>query len=548
MKEKIKKIPILALAGMISLGMMIGSFNLEKAHAMTPVDEAKIEVGKTLTINGTKFPNIQNFEFELEAIEGYTNPNPSTTIDGQKINASAVPMPTGAANNKITKAVGDFRTAATGDTATTRTRKDAFGNIKYTTAGYYLYKMTEKIPSTKVPSVVYDESSYYVVVYVVNNIDEEGNTIDGVHVESITAWHNAKGSDANKPNLKDIANYGKTNGDDNTGDNNGQAAKSNSTYGQNPDNEQRWDDLGKVGKSTPPDPDDPNNTEGDDRNKLDTYKFWNKQEMHDIKLVKNVKGNLGDVTKQFEFTVTLTGLESGETYVVEKTGPMKAATQEDVDAGSATEVGQQIPKSLPILVSAEPGSINNSANTVTVNEAGNATFIVKMTDAQAINLKNIPNSAKYKVQEAASNHVPDYEITSSNTAPETVYTAVSGAAAKEAPSVTYYTNSDGSTVVEDVTTLDDEDTVYKKETNPNAAKIVKKTDNTNNEKETALQTAEETVDSTDGNITITYTNTRDLETITGIPNMAIYFGVAGLIAVLALLAIRKRKDNGIVEL
>ena len=520
MIKAFKRVSLIALAGIMTVGMMAVSFM--NVHAATPTDEAKIKVGKTLTINGTKWPNIETFEFELEALQGYTNPNASTTVDGQTIPAAQVPMPTGATGTKATKTVGDFTTAATGDTATARTRTDFFPNIKYTTAGYYLYRMTEKIPATKVPGVVYDESSYYVVVYVVNNVDAQGNTTDGVHVESVTAWHNAKNSDAHQPNLKDIASNGKTNGDDASGDNNGENPAANNTWGNSGD--QRYDGLGKVGKSEDPDPDDPNNTNGDDRNVLDAYKFWNKQEMHDVSITKNVKGNLGDKTKQFEFTVTVTGLESGEAYTIEKTGA-------------------------PTLVSATKGAVDNSANTITADATGACTFLVKMTDDQGIKIKNIPNGVTYQVSEAASNHTPSYAVTSSNTAKDFTYTAVTGAAAKAAPSETYYTTNDGTdTAVADVTTLDDADTVYTKSANAAAAVIASKSGNTNGEKETALATAVETVNSTDGDITVAYTNERNLETITGIPMVAMYFGLAGLVMLIAFAAVRGRKNETLKEM
>ena len=92
-KTKIKKLSILTLSAVMSVGMMVGSFNLANVNAAEPAaDEAQITVGKTLTINGTKWPNIENFGFELEAVKGYTNPNASTSVDGQSIAASAVPM------------------------------------------------------------------------------------------------------------------------------------------------------------------------------------------------------------------------------------------------------------------------------------------------------------------------------------------------------------------------------------------------------------------------------------------------------------------------
>lgn len=513
-KTKVQKISMFALAGVLSVGMLAGSTGLQKVQAAPDADEASIIVGKTLTTNGTRFPNIQNFNFQLAPVEGYTNPNISTSVDGQSIAAAAVPTPGGTTGQTVTKAVGDFTASESGDTASVKIRKDAFDDIQYTTAGYYMYRLTEVIPNPQVSGVVYDESSYYVIVYVVNNVDNNGNTADGVHVESITAWHNAAGTSAAnelKPNLKDIAANGYQNGDNNTGDNAGADPADNDTYGNTGD--QRYDDLGKVGVS-----------DSNSKNVLDATQFWNRQEMHDIDLTKNVKGNLGDKTKQFEFTVTMTGLEAGQTYAVTKTGAAQ-------------------------LVSATVGSVDNSASTFTADASGNATFLVKLADDQGVKFVDIPNGVTYAVSEAASNHAPSYEITSSNNAAPYTYTAVSGEDAKAAPTETYYTSNDGSDVaVSDVNELNDSDTVYTKAANNAAPIIAKDADDTDDAKETALATATETVNPSDANITIAYTNQRDLETITGIPSMAIYFGMAGLMALLAFFGIRRRKDDGIVEM
>lgn len=581
MSKRIKKISTMLLAGVMTVSMTIGSLTLINAKAATPVDEATITASKTLTINGKKFPDVKFFEFELEASEGYTNPNVSTKIDGQKITASNVPMPAGAENNKVKLSIGDFKDGDNSDTATSKVRSGSFGKIKYTTAGYYLYKLKElgskktstSPTSTTVPGVYYDESTYWVVVYVVNNINEENNdTINGVHVESITAWHNEKGKDNNNmPNLKDIANHGKTNGDDDSGDNNGAASKSNNSYGQgqntpssNPPSNpadaqlQRWDDLGKVGLSTPNEgynnPEspnyDPNNTKGDNRNVLDAYKFWNRQEMHNIALAKNVKGNLGDLTKEFEFIVSLEGLEPGNEYVVEKTNGTPTLTNTLSSDSNFAAIGTVADNS------GNAGSV--ATGKFTANDQGKAKFVVKMSDNEKINLIDIPNSATYKITEDKSNHAPSYVITSSNNAAEkitkTTYAAVTGAEAKaDNSNTTYYTSNDGSdVVVNDVSALDDNATVYVKNTgevdNPIAPVIAKKSDNTNNEKETALATATETVNANDGDITVTYTNERNLETITGVPEMAIYFGITGLIAAIAFVAVRRRKDESLAEL
>lgn len=491
-----EKIAVMMITLCMCIGMAAG-WGVQAARAAVPADTASIGVGKTLTVNGTKFPDIRYVRFELEAVRGYTNPNASTKIDGQSIAAAAVPMPEGTqqGSTSVSLDVGDFKESvsqgASPDTQSKKVRTGRFENILYDTAGYYLYRLKETgslkaagdEPSKDVAGVSYDESSYYVVVYVVNNVDEDGNTESGVHVESVTAWHNSKSATDQDseivPNLKDIALHGTTNGDDDSGDNNGREAGANDTYGQNPAGEQRWDGLGKVGRSDPPAQGDENNENGDDRNVLDAYKFWNRQEMHDILLTKNVKGNLGDVTKQFEFTVTMSGLEKNGTYQIGKTG------QPSVSEIAAANGGKGGVADLP------------SGTAVTADQTGAAVFLVKLSDDQGIRLSDIPCGASYRVSEAASNHEPSYRITSSNTS-----------------------SAEGERPV-----------------------IVSASGASDNEKETALATSEENVDSTDGDITIAYTNERNLETITGIPDMMVYFALAGLIALAALTALKKRKSE-----
>lgn len=494
-----KKSTMMIIVACMCIGMAAG-WGPPKASAAAPANTAVIEASKTLTINGTKFPDIQFVRFRLEAVSGYTNPNISTRVDGQTIGAATVPMPEGTqqGSTSVNLDVGDFKAAVssgdTPDTPAKKVRHGRFGDIEYDTAGYYLYRMTEtgslknadSSPQTDVPGVSYDESSYYVVVYVVNNIDEDGDTEQGVHVESVTAWHNSKSAaDQDSeivPNLKDIALHGRGNGDDGSGDNNGSPAGANDTYGQNPAGEQRWDGLGKVGRSDQPSEGDVNNENGDDRNVLDAYKFWNSQEMHDVLLTKNVKGNLGDITKQFEFTVTMTGLEKGGSYVIEKTGQPAVAQIPEENGGK--------------------GSVDDQASgtTVTADQTGEAVFLVKMSDDQGIRLCDIPAGASYQVSEAASNHEPSYRITSTNTS----------SAEGESPVIESASGS------------------------------------TDNEKETALATSEESVDSTDGDITIAYTNERNLETITGIPDMVICFAAIAVIALAALASLRKRKRTAVL--
>ena len=446
---------------------------------------ATVTLGKILTTNAAnRFPEITDFVFTIEAVEGWNNANVSTAASGADITAANMPMPqsSAAAHQSVTNSgikswvlVGDFQdttasnrdSAAGADTSTRRTRTTPV-NITFSNAGYYVHKVKEEgsipnntssdyttAPVKNVKGVDYDNNEYFMVFYVCNKVDESGNTTDGVYVHSITSYTNESGSQAYKPNLTDIRGIP---------DNGGNAAGAN-TGSIGSDGVVRHN-LGKVGASDPQTP-----------NQLEAYRMWSGYVTHDLVLKKNVTGNLGDRSKLFEFTVTLTGLVNGGTYV----------TNEAAANGGATS---------NVVIDSVTAGTKNSGNSFTATAQGTATLVVKMADDGIFVINALPMTAQYAVSEAASDHAASYTVTSSNEL-TSGNTAVIGTAS----------GTNGSTV------------------------------------QTALATGTETVDRYDDTVTIQYTNDRNLATITGVPGMD-YMAAAAVLLLLAAAAaviIRRRR-------
>ena len=477
----LKKAAVVAMGVAMCLTMSVTSFadvgtagdsatrngaadNLQKASSKT----GTVTLGKILTVNqANKFPNIEDFNFEVTAVKAWDNSNVATGENGKAIDAAAMPMPAAkdtehqkvtvdGAKAKVT--VGNFKDDkatnkddknAESDTVKTRTNDLEF---TFTKAGYYVYKVTETGSTPdKVSGVTYDDHSYFIVFYVTNNQDEAGNTTDGVYVHNITSYRNESGKEDYKPDLSEIAvtSDGKV-ATDNTRDN-----------------------LEKVGISTSEHP-----------NKLAAYRFWNDSDTHDVVISKNVKGSLGDKTKEFEFTVALTGLEHGVAYTT------NIATEE----GQSTKGAQ--------IISATAGTVDTAAQTFTTDEQGNATFLVKMSDDEQIVLNALPRGSHYTVTEAESDHVASYALTSQK--------------------------MDGGKAVE------------------NKDAVIVTTGEANNTKG-ELATSNETVDAADGTVTVAYTNTRDITPPTGVAG-GMAFGAMALALVGAMVVFRRRKNGEISDM
>ena len=96
----------------------------------------------------------------------------------------------------------------------------------------------------------------------------------------------------------------------------------------------------------------------------------------DLKVQKNVTGNLGDLTKVFEYTAEFSGLEPGKSYTVE---------------GYDSKV-----------FNADP--------------SGNAEIPLKLMDDKSVTVKQLPKGANYRITEAASDHVSEFRLYSEDMA------------------------------------------------------------------------------------------------------------------------------------
>ena len=96
----------------------------------------------------------------------------------------------------------------------------------------------------------------------------------------------------------------------------------------------------------------------------------------DLKVQKNVTGSLGDRTKEFEFTVELTGLDPEQSYTVE----------------------------------------GYDSKTFNADPSGNAVIPLKLMDDTGVTIKQLPKGAKYRITETASDHIARFEVFSEDMA------------------------------------------------------------------------------------------------------------------------------------
>lgn len=101
----------------------------------------------------------------------------------------------------------------------------------------------------------------------------------------------------------------------------------------------------------------------------DSYRVVNKVPPLDLIISKNVKGSLGDRSKEFKFTVYFTGLKAGETY-------------------------------------------HYGDKTFTAPESGERFVTVYLKDDESVKFEKLPVGATYKVTEASSDHVASYRLKS----------------------------------------------------------------------------------------------------------------------------------------
>lgn len=250
------------------------------------------------------------------------------------------------------------------------------------------------------------------------------------------------------------------------------------------------DNLGKVGISTPKDPDF-----------LEAYRMWNAQVTHDVVLKKNVTGNLGDLTKEFVFEVTLTGLEAGQTYTTNvPAGETDAETGSDY-ANDTTSAGVKMYGMQPAACLAADGK------SFTTDDTGRVTFKVNLKDGDVLVLNSLPRTASYQVKEQASDHVAQYNIVSTN---------------QDSTNKAVFTETGH--------TPGGNDAAHLGKANADAG--------------AELSTEVEYVDRYDGTVVITFENNRDIATLTGIAGLdyMVYAAVLAVLAAGTAFIIRRRRE------
>lgn len=412
-------------------------------------------------------------------------------------------------------------------------------SFTFSKAGYYMYKVEElgsKENSSSdirndVSGVDYDKNSYYVVFYVCNKeaiqsveINEygqgthEGDTVEGVYVHSITSWTNQPedpeaGKEATdyKPDntmrtsddladaqnwLHDLMESEDVDSRYSTeyGDGGHPADLNTGRVDNNNAGTVTHDNLGKVGISTPEEP-----------NYLEAYRMWNGQITHDVVLKKSVTGNLGDLTKEFVFEVTLTGLEGNQKY----TSDEPAITTDD-----ATSAGVKMYDMTPA------SCLSADGKSFTTDSTGAVTFKVKLKDGEILVLNALPMSASYQIKEQASDHVAQYNIVSTNKGddgPGVLLLKASPSGGLPVFTETGYTPGGN-------------DAGYLGKANKDA--------------NTELSTEIEFVDRYDETVTVIFRNNRDLATITGISGIdyVVYAASLAILAMIAAVIIKRRRE------
>lgn len=391
---------VLSLTMVLSMGATAFAYTTPGTVASATTNKATLSVGKTLH-NTTGKLSAQSFNFKLTPVEAK---------DGRTMKAiTDIPKPT-----KDTVTIDFSKTEVAKKNELTK--GTTFESMTYTKPGYYMYKINEVIPAVKAPGVTYDETSYFVVVYVTEKTDAQGNTTNDVEVKSITSWHNDKDQSNQKPDLTEIA--------------------------KNSDGATAMQTVTGTDKSV-------------SFGKVNYTKFVNQTASLDVVITKNVKGNLGDRNYDFSFTTKLEGLNPGTEYDYVKT------TQ---------------------------GGTAQPATTFTADPDGKATLTYTLKDDENIKINQIPVASTYQTTEAASNHIAKYDITSSsNTA------------------------------------------------------VIKSNAKANTGQDTVCATETEVVDAQDGTVTILFTNTRNLNTITGVPGMdIIVMGVAAMFVMMGIFSVKKK--------
>ena len=312
--------------------------NIRLYAVWRPVEETEAEIyaGKVVKT----YAGQDAYTFRIEPVEGWSHENESSELSGRAMPADELPMPEGTPDGQRYKDVEITGLSGNPDVL----RSGSMGVITFEDPGWYMYRVSEVIPDQAGKDIKYDRSSYYVVVYV--EYKEEKGT--KVRVGSTTAWHNSRGSGRNRPDLRDISEI----------TDNGGAASLENAEGV----------YGKTGSGT---------------NGV-LVRFWNEEKRPDepteelvsLRVSKNVRGELGDITKKFRFSAVITGLAASATYSIVNDGA-------ELAEGFAGEA-------------------------VRTDAEGKAEMSFLLRDDEGLSIEDMPPHAKVSITEAQSDHHPAY--------------------------------------------------------------------------------------------------------------------------------------------
>lgn len=313
---KINKLLMIALALVLVVSVPAVAF-----AANTP---ATCNTDATITLNkvfepsaGNVYPDVSSFQYTLEPVS-YTLASTGTTV----ADTGATYMPAG---DTITVNVAENATHTAKEGTASKTLSFAGKEI-----GVYTYKLTEV--NGGVTGVTYDDMEYYVNIYVINQVDENGVATGNVTISDITAWEvNNMPAEA----LKAL-----------TADWTGALVDVDT------------DEAGKVAHST---------------DGTISYPFENSYETKaDINLTKVIKGNYSNVNQLFAYTVTINdGLATAGTYNITYTNPDSTATEatNPTTITSGTPVTIKLAHNQTVNIADLP-----SSTTYTITEAQENTY------------------------------------------------------------------------------------------------------------------------------------------------------------------------------
>lgn len=316
--------------------------------------EAQIYAGKIVN-EGTSDPTwvqTDSYRFRLEPLEGMTTDNESTYESGHPLTADQMPMPEGTPEEQMYSEVDV--TGLKGNPDMLRTQ--AFELINFEEPGWYMYRITEIPDPVGSDDIKYDKTSYFITCYV----QYEQDTGWAAEVSSTTAYHNRNGIANHRPDTRDISAVT---------DNNGIAASDNDG---SPVTAREKETFGKTGIG----------------HQTIVAVFFNEEDADsdipilDLLITKNLKGNLGDRTKKFEYTAEISGLAPNTSYAFDNEGA-------ELTCGFTGRPGRE---------------------SIAADDEGVAYIKFKLRDDEAIYIRELPLNTKIEITEDSSDHIPGYRV------------------------------------------------------------------------------------------------------------------------------------------